>query len=428
MSTIKSDTLDQLRGQNLTKVIVHKPNAQDVDRWEDELSKMATLITARSIPGGLELGLLSTVISEEEYQLEIEDENYEYNEPTDPGSYPELDGDEDDITVKRLEAEHKTKQDDFLKFTAFKQYVQKQFGQCIDATWIEPLQRNRTGYAHVSPKQFLEHLRTDVAKLSTKEKNELKKQVYIDWNQPEDIETFFKRMEDLEWQVEKWDVTIDAQDMVNHAVLQMQDSNMFEVKFLRDWEEKPDNTKSWNAMKTYFTAEYWSIKKYQPNKQAFESINNVEEGEDISTFFDEFRREAISSKDQIQQMALSFQGATTTMAEIMERLKTAMATIETQNKTITNLTETNKQLMSNNTKLTSALAAMGGKAPPNKKEATAGGKDAKAMTEEERVETTNPQKHVCSICKQVHAKPFREWCLEIEANKSKRPAGWKSKL
>ena len=103
------------------------------------MAKMATLITARSIPGGLELGLLSTVISEEEYQLEIEDENYEYNEPTDPGSYPELDGDEDDVTVKKLEAEHKTKQDDFLKFTAFKQHVQKQFIQCIDATWIEPL-------------------------------------------------------------------------------------------------------------------------------------------------------------------------------------------------------------------------------------------------------------------------------------------------
>ena len=118
-------------------------------------------------------------------------------------------------------------------------------------------------------------------------------------------------------------------------------------------------------------------------------------------------------------MAQSFQGATNTMSEIMDRLKTAMSTIEVQNKTIANLTETNKQLMSNNSNLTSALAAMGGKAPPIKKNTAAGGKDVKSMTDEERVETTNPQKHVCSICKQVHAKPFREWCLEIEANKNK---------
>jgi hypothetical protein len=50
---------------------------------------------------------------------------------------------------------------------------------------------------------------------------------------------------------------------------------MFEVKFLRDWEEKADNTKSWNAMKEYFTKEYRAIKKYQPNKQAFESMRTM---------------------------------------------------------------------------------------------------------------------------------------------------------
>ena len=126
-------------------------------------------------------------------------------------------------------------------------------------------------------------------------------------------------------------------------------------------------------------------------------------------------------------MAQSFKGAAITMSEVMDRLKTAMATISTQEKTIANLTNTNKQLIENNTKLAAALVAGGGKVvketPVVKREEKASGA---AGGDEDEVKKTNPQGHKCAICYQIHAKPFRQHCLEVETNKSKRPAGWKS--
>lgn len=429
MSTTKIETLKTLAGSHLTRVIGRKPTAHDVDRWEDEISEMAALIPVRIFEGGLEHGLLATVIPEDEYRLEIEDEDWEYEEPEDPGSYPDLEGNEDEFTVKRMEAEHRNKQEDFLKYTAFKQHIQKQFIECIDSTWIENLKRHRTGYAHVTPRQFLDHLRTDVAKLTTRERNELKNRIHIEWNQPEDIETFFKKMEEALYIAEKWDVTIDAQDMLNHAVLQMEDSNLFDSDFMMDWEEKEEHEKTWNLMKVYFTKKYRSIKRYSKGKKTFEQTNNIQQqdAQDISAYFDDFRREAVASNEQIQQMAQSFKGAANTMSEVMDRLKTAMATISTQEKTIANLTNTNKQLIENNSKLAAALAAGGGKVvketPVVKKEEKTGGA---AAGDEDEVKKTNPQGHKCAICYQVHAKPFRQHCLEVETNKNKRPAGWKS--
>ena len=144
-------------------------------------------------------------------------------------------------------------------------------------------------------------------------------------------------------------------------------------------------------------------------------------------YFDDFRCKVVASNEQIQQMAQSFKGAANTMSEVMDRLKTAMATISTQEKTIANLTNTNKQLIENNTKVATALAAGGGKVvketPVVKKDEKTGGA---VVGDKDEVKKTNPQGHKCAICYQVHAKPFRQHCLEVETNKRKRPAGWKS--
>ena len=45
-------------------------------------------------------------------------------------------------------------------------------------------------------------------------------------------------MEDAQWKAEKWGVETSTQEMVNHAVAQMEDSGLFEDNFLMDWEEK----------------------------------------------------------------------------------------------------------------------------------------------------------------------------------------------
>jgi hypothetical protein len=299
MTSAKADTLSELKDHHLTKVIGRKPNHQDVETWEEEASEIATLIKTTPIQGGQELGHLAIVISKEEYRLEIEDEDWEYEEPTDPGPYnPDITGNEGDHEIRRMEAEHKQKQQDFQKYQGVSEHLRLEFQRCMDSTWIAPLKRPRGGFANVTIKAFLAHLRANVAKLTTKQKKDMKKKIEFEWDQTKDISEYFTQMEETRIRLESWGVTVDDDDMVNAAVAQMQDSGMFDRKFLREWEQKDEHEKTWEAVKEYYKEEYDGIKQFEdPTNRNFESINSINEtnSADITEFMDELRRDTAVS-------------------------------------------------------------------------------------------------------------------------------------
>jgi archaellum component FlaC len=159
----------------------------------------------------------------------------------------------------------------------------------------------------------------------------------------------------------------------------MQDSGVFDSRFLRDWETKPDNEKTWNNMTQYYMEEYRTIQRFGgPNKKTFETINNIEDDGEVSEYFEQFRRDAMVNSEQIQQMASSFKGAAETMAEVMDRLKAAQEEIKTLNRTVENLTKSNATLTNTNT---AGTASKGGKG-------------------------TNPNSERCPICNMIHGMPF----------------------
>ena len=122
MSSIKNDVLKELETKHLTKVLGRKPTAFDIDRWEDEASEMATGIKTRAIPGGMEHGHQAVVIPADEYGLVIGDEDFVYAPPVDPGSYPTLEGDEEDHDIRRLEAEHKEAVKDYHRYLGVQEH------------------------------------------------------------------------------------------------------------------------------------------------------------------------------------------------------------------------------------------------------------------------------------------------------------------
>jgi DNA repair exonuclease SbcCD ATPase subunit len=123
------------------------------------------------------------------------------------------------------------------------------------------------------------------------------------------------------------------------------------------------------------------------------------------------------NSEQIQQMASSFKGAAETMAEVMDRLKAAQEEIKTLNRTVENLSKSNVTLTNTNKKLSEALANNRG-----------GEKNASAGATAKGGKGTNPNSERCPICNMIHGMPFKDFCWELETNKDKRPAEWKSKL
>ncbi len=407
MSTTKNDVLEELKHHHLTKVIGRKPNHHDVDKWEEEASTIATLITTGLFERGGELGHLACVVSEAEYRLEIDDadEEWEYIEPTDPGPYNnEITGDEEEHVIKRMEAEHKQKQIDYQKYLGVQEHLRREFTSCMDPTWITALRRNRSGFANVTIHQFLAHLRANVAKLTSKQKNEMRDQLKIEWDQSKDIQEFFTEMEEKQIKIESWGAATNMdEEALQWATSQMIDSGLFDERFLRKWEKKPENEKTWAAMKAYFKEEYDDIKMFgDPTNRRMETINSTTEGADVSELLEEIRRDAMVGNEQIQQMATSFKGATDTISEVMDRLKTALDQVKV-------LTATNKTLVETNKQLADTIKTLGGKAT------------TKTPEKEDRppvpsIKESNPNGEVCPICDKVHQKPFKDYCWALAKN------------
>jgi hypothetical protein len=206
-----------------------------------------------------------------------------------------------------------------------------------------------------------------VARLTTKDAEAMKAKVLVEWDQTRDITAFFRQMEEAQSQAERWSIDVDRAGMTNHAVIQMQESGLYDRKFLREWETKEPHVKTWELMKQYFTEEYRAIQTFEPNRRNFETVNNLTESssQDVSQFFKEFRRDAIVGSEQIQQMAQTFKGVTESMGSVIERLEAAMEENATLTKTVATLTATNKQLTESNKTLAEALKALGGRNTPD---------------------------------------------------------------
>lgn len=114
-------------------------------------------------------------------------------------------------------------------------------------------------------------------------------------------------------------------DMVTVAVNQMQDSSLFDHKFLQDWKTQEDHLGTWEAMKLYYGRKFTTIKTCGGTTiKSFNTINSVTESDNISQYFKDFSCDALINTKQINLMQTSFKGTMDTMNETMLRLKTAL--------------------------------------------------------------------------------------------------------
>ena len=135
----------------------------------------------------------------------------------------------------------------------------------------------------------------------------MKKKIEFEWDQTVDINEYFQKLNAIAIKLDGWGVDVQPSDLVIAGVDQMQESGIFDHRFLREWEMKPEHKKSWQQMKEYFTPEYRSIKTYEGStKDVLERVQNVqghdaEKEVEVSDFFDEFplwSNENKSSKSQ----------------------------------------------------------------------------------------------------------------------------------
>ncbi len=70
-------------------------------------------------------------------------------------------------------------------------------------------------------------------------------------------------MEKLQLKLKRWGITIEINNMVTAAVDQMQGSGISDCIFLRKWEQKEEDEKTWENTKEYCTKEYHATKQFE---------------------------------------------------------------------------------------------------------------------------------------------------------------------
>ena len=97
---------------------------------------------------------------------------------------------------------------------------------------------------HLIVKQIITHLCNIVAKLTNKQKMEMRQEIEcMELNQMENIREYLTKMENRQLKLERWCITVKMHDMVVAVVDQMHDSGLFDHKVLCDWEQKQEHEK-----------------------------------------------------------------------------------------------------------------------------------------------------------------------------------------
>ena len=107
------------------------------------------------------------------------------------------------------------------------------------------------GFMHVTVANMLRHLKGKCHALTSRE-NKLKlDEVNVLWDQNDDIQTYFVKLDKLEEELSNdFDIEWPTSMKIMQAVNKMYDSNQFSEKDMMDWEDKEAADKTWML---YFT-------------------------------------------------------------------------------------------------------------------------------------------------------------------------------
>ena len=421
-STSIEGAIRALEGVKLTRMR-GRPTTKNITKTRGEIgAAFARAKTShKAFPLGPKFGFAAAVLNAKKFiklhnkaatnlaDVEELPEDWAFEYPTRPSTYPEMGGTTGDIGRRRKEAQNQEEIAQFDRFEGYEAAFKMKVAEAYDEATLEVLHDELLEFTHVTLEEMLKHLEEQCHALTSREKATKIKEIWLPWNHAdEDIESFFNKLDKLEeelmndYKVE-WPITMK----MNHATNELGDSEQFTEEEFMTWEDKEEDEKTWVALVQYFTKLWTKRRRYGKSSVSrglgYESALEMKEREEehrgearlnLSNNLREMALAATADKDHIQQMSTS--------AEEM------LAIIKKQAEQI-------DKLVDNNAKLTDAISKRGAaRSRPNKPTTT------KA---EEAGESTSKKKDKCGICgKHYNTKN----CYELEQNKEKRPEHWKS--
>eukprot|EP00804_Cyclotella_cryptica_P014825 CCRYP_015027-RA/>CCRYP_015027-RA protein AED:0.12 eAED:0.12 QI:0/0/0/1/0.2/0.16/6/0/1256 len=151
---IKQDIETSLKDYSITK-IDGQPSDEDVTNLVREMTEM--LASVPTTNGGGSHGHIGMIIKDAEYRT-FSTGNQPFNIPTNPGPYPTT-VDPDPATRERQVAEHKAEKEEFETYLGVLNAARQHVIRAMDPEWLEAIRSPTLGFAHMTLREIIDHLR-----------------------------------------------------------------------------------------------------------------------------------------------------------------------------------------------------------------------------------------------------------------------------
>mgnify|MGYP006197354809 CR=1 FL=1 len=388
------ETLINLRDKMTRLNGVITPEA--VDRHEDELSGIFTIVKTHHYEQGQKYGHLVSAIPEAKYRLVIADPTWTHTVLGNPAPYSVaalLPG-TSAAQREQLVATHKVTIESHASYLKVEEAGKEFILYAVGDDALAPLKKQYIGFGDETVLTMIVHLRTKTAiKMTTAQKHEYRTNGYnAMWDPTTSITAYFTTLDRFQVSLEDRGIATSVEEKCMAAGSQMWASEMFTEEQMVGWENKPTIDQTWPNLQVYFT-EKWLERKQYSTPMAKQS---------------RFKEAVLAAQEK---EAAEAEGETQAMLFAMLQ--------EQHDKQIASMEATNKANMDAMMERMNALVASGynkeNVIPPGATPAGGGTKRPRA------------KKHHCPNCKKMVIHKATD-CYELEANKDKRFDGWKSAI
>ena len=208
----REQAMKAIQGQELTRHF-GRPTFKSVSKTRDKVTSIyaAAKTSHPSFPYGSKFGFAPAVMKTSKFRdlhtktiadidaIDPLDEDWVFETPSRPDVYDAaINAGMSDQVIKKREAKRK---DEILQFDIFQGYeavAKEKIAAAYDKTWLEGLRNKILGFTHVTANKMLDELELKSHALTYSEKQLKLNEFNLAWNQDDDIEHYFTKVDDLE--------------------------------------------------------------------------------------------------------------------------------------------------------------------------------------------------------------------------------------
>eukprot|EP00804_Cyclotella_cryptica_P023556 CCRYP_018914-RA/>CCRYP_018914-RA protein AED:0.41 eAED:0.42 QI:0/0/0/1/0/0/2/0/281 len=235
----KQDAEEQIKAFQITW-IHGQPTDEDIDKLVNELTKCAATIPTTN--GGGSHGHMGMLIEDAEYRT-FSANGEPFTIPTNPG-------------------QHKLEVKEFETYLGVANGLWKKIREAIDPEWLESIRHTSMGFAHLTPKQMIDHLLLGGAVLDYMDVSELNDKLTEPWDGIENPATKFARDDIIERQLIK--AGLHNQQPLRLALILARVKSTGEYdNAVREWDNKTAADKTFANFRPFITIEFTKRNKSQ---------------------------------------------------------------------------------------------------------------------------------------------------------------------